>query len=68
LAKSLFLIPEETVIDGEVVAAQGLEGLVAKCRVSVYVTGERSGAWQKMRINKGQDFVIGAYNSWWRHL
>ena len=41
--------------------AQGLEGLVAKRRDSVYEPGGRSGAWQKMRINKGQEFVIGGY-------
>jgi bifunctional non-homologous end joining protein LigD len=43
------------------VKAQGLEGLVAKRRNSRYEPGERSGAWQKMRINRGQDFVIGGY-------
>jgi hypothetical protein len=36
------------------VKAQGLEGLVAKRRDSRYEPGDRSGAWQKMRINKGQ--------------
>ena len=41
--------------------AQGLEGLVAKRRDSVYEIGQRTGAWQKMRINKGQEFVIGGY-------
>jgi len=43
------------------VKAQGLEGLVAKRRDSVYEPGQRSGAWQKMRVNKGQEFVIGGY-------
>jgi hypothetical protein len=38
----------------------GLEGLVAKRRDILYEAGERSGAWQ-MRINKGQEFVIGGY-------
>src|ERR1700704_5226106 len=41
------------------VRAQGFEGLVAKRRDSRYEPGQRSGAWQKMRINKGQEFVIG---------
>jgi len=41
------------------VKQQGLEGLVAKRRDSVYEAGARSGAWQKMRINQGQDLVIG---------
>ena len=43
------------------VKAQGLEGLVAKRRNSLYESGLRSGAWQKMRVNRGQEFVIGGY-------
>jgi ATP-dependent DNA ligase len=43
------------------VKAQELEGLVAKKRQSSYEPGLRSGAWQKMRINRGQAFVIGGY-------
>jgi DNA ligase D-like protein (predicted ligase) len=43
------------------VEAQGLEGLVAKNRSSVYEPGQRSGSWQKMRVNQGQEFVIGGY-------
>src|SRR6202521_3544918 len=43
------------------VRAQGLEGLVAKRRDSRYEPGQRSGAWQKMRLNQGQEFVIGGY-------
>ena len=39
----------------------GLEGLVAKRRDSRYEPGLRSGAWMKMRINRGQEFVIGGY-------
>jgi bifunctional non-homologous end joining protein LigD len=45
----------------ESVKAQGLEGLVAKRRGSRYEPGQRSGAWMKMRINQGQEFVIGGY-------
>jgi bifunctional non-homologous end joining protein LigD len=45
----------------DAVRAQGLEGLVSKRRGSFYEPGERSGAWRKMRINKGQEFVIGGY-------
>ena len=41
--------------------AQGLEGLVAKRRDSRYEPGLRSGAWMKMRVNRGQEFVIGGY-------
>ena len=43
------------------VRAHGLEGLVAKRRDSRYEPGERSGAWQKMRVNKGQPFVVAGY-------
>jgi bifunctional non-homologous end joining protein LigD len=43
------------------VKAQGLEGVVAKNQKSQYEPGRRSGAWQKMRINKEQEFVIGGY-------
>jgi len=34
---------------------------VAKRRDSIYEPGRRSGLWQKMRINQGQEFVIGGY-------
>jgi ATP-dependent DNA ligase len=40
---------------------QGLEGLVAKRRDSRYEPGQRSGAWQKMRVNQGQELVIAGY-------
>ena len=43
------------------VKAQGLEGLVAKRAGSKYEPGRRSGAWQKMRVNQGQEFVISGY-------
>ena len=43
------------------VKTQGFEGLVAKRRNSRYEPGARSGAWMKMRINRGQEFVIGGY-------
>jgi DNA ligase D-like protein (predicted ligase) len=43
------------------VKLQGLEGLVAKRRDSRYEPGLRSGAWMKMRVNQGQEFVIGGY-------
>jgi ATP-dependent DNA ligase len=43
------------------VKAHGFEGLVAKRRNSVYEPGVRSGAWMKMRVNRGQEFVIGGY-------
>ena len=40
------------------VKAQGLEGLVGKNRNSRYEPGQRSGAWQKKRVNQGHEFVI----------
>jgi bifunctional non-homologous end joining protein LigD len=43
------------------VKEQGLEGLVAKRVDSGYEPGQRSGSWQKMRLNQGQEFVIGGY-------
>ena len=43
------------------VKAQGLEGLVAKRRNSKYEPGLRSGAWPKMRVNRGQELVIAGY-------
>jgi DNA ligase D-like protein (predicted ligase) len=43
------------------VKVHGFEGLVAKRRNSVYESGLRSGAWMKMRVNRGQEFVIGGY-------
>jgi DNA ligase D-like protein (predicted ligase) len=45
----------------ESVKADGLEGLVAKRLDSRYEPGLRSGAWLKMRVNRGQEFVIGGY-------
>jgi ATP-dependent DNA ligase len=43
------------------VRAQGLEGLVAKRLDSKYEPDQRSGAWQKMRVDRGQEFNIGGY-------
>ena len=43
------------------VKKNGLEGIVAKRRDSVYQPGVRSGLWSKYRINLGQEFVIGGY-------
>jgi DNA ligase D-like protein (predicted ligase) len=45
----------------EFVKQHGLEGVIAKRNDSVYEPGERSGLWQKHRINQGQEFVIGGY-------
>ena len=43
------------------VKVHGFEGLVAKRSTSAYESGMRSGAWMKMRVNRGQEFVIGGY-------
>jgi DNA ligase D-like protein (predicted ligase) len=43
------------------VKAHGFEGLVGKRLDSPYEPGLRSGRWQKMRVNQGQEFVIGGY-------
>jgi bifunctional non-homologous end joining protein LigD len=45
------------------VKAQGLEGIVAKRLDSRYEPGLRSGMWQKMRVNQGQEFVFGGYTA-----
>lgn len=47
----------------DAVRAQGLEGVVAKNLNSRYEPGRRSGAWRKMRLNQGQEFVIGGYTT-----
>ena len=67
LAKLGEPIRESPVLDASLsdliqsVKAQGLEGLIAKRRGSRYEPGQRSGVWQKMRVNQGQEFVIGGY-------
>ena len=43
------------------VAGAGLEGVVAKKRDSVYRAGTRVTSWLKLKLNKGQEFVIGGY-------
>ena len=43
------------------VKEQGLEGVVAKRKDSLYEAGKRSGSWVKHRVNAGQEFVIGGY-------
>jgi DNA ligase D-like protein (predicted ligase) len=45
----------------EAVREQGFEGIVAKRRDSMYKPGQRSAAWQKMRVLQRRDFVIGGY-------
>jgi bifunctional non-homologous end joining protein LigD len=43
------------------VRALGLEGVIAKRRSSPYVSGARTHAWVKLKLDKQQEFVIGGY-------
>jgi len=45
----------------EAVAAQGMEGLIAKRRGSRYEPGRRSGSWRKVKIRRRQEFVVGGW-------
>jgi DNA ligase D-like protein (predicted ligase) len=40
---------------------QALEGVVAKRKTSGYEEGKRTGSWAKMRVNRGQELVIGGF-------
>jgi bifunctional non-homologous end joining protein LigD len=43
------------------VAAQGLEGAMAKHRRSRYTPGRRSNAWLKIKVRPTEDLVVGGY-------
>jgi len=45
----------------EAVRELGLEGVIAKRKASLYVPGERSDDWQKLKLEDQQEFVIGGY-------
>ena len=45
----------------DAVRGLGLEGVVAKRKDSLYESGERSDAWQKLKLENQQEFVIGGY-------
>jgi bifunctional non-homologous end joining protein LigD len=45
----------------EAVARLGLEGVIAKRRDSRHQSGERSGAWVKLKLDRQQEFVVGGY-------
>src|SRR5581483_5483312 len=47
----------------EAVRAAALEGVIAKRRDSIYVPGERSKNWVKLKLEKQQEFVIGGFRS-----
>jgi ATP-dependent DNA ligase len=52
-------VPADTMLAA--VKEQGLEGVVAKRKDSFYEAGQRTGSWVKMRVNQGQEFVVGGY-------
>ena len=58
LLESYEVDPEELL---DAVKKLGFEGIVAKQKDSIYEPGNRSRAWLKYKINKGQEFVIGGY-------
>ena len=58
LSEALSGTPDQIV---EAVSRAGLEGVVAKRKDSRYQSGERSGAWVKLKLDKQQEFVIGGY-------
>jgi DNA ligase D-like protein (predicted ligase) len=43
------------------VRAMQLEGIVAKRNDSIYEPGERSRNWQKLKLERRQEFVVGGY-------
>jgi len=43
------------------VRAMQLEGIIAKRSNSLYEAGERSGNWQKLKLQRQQEFVVGGY-------
>ena len=45
----------------DAVRALGLEGVIAKRKDSRYAAGERSAAWQKLKLDRQQEFVVGGY-------
>jgi ATP-dependent DNA ligase len=45
------------------VKVQGLEGLIVKRRDSRYEPGERTGAWRKMRVNRGRNLSSAVIRS-----
>jgi DNA ligase D-like protein (predicted ligase) len=45
----------------EAVRGLGLEGVIAKRKDSLYEPGERSDAWQKLKLENQQEFVIGGF-------
>jgi bifunctional non-homologous end joining protein LigD len=45
------------------VRQRGLEGVVAKRLDSRYEAGRRSAAWRKVKVRRGQEFVVGGWRA-----
>lgn len=45
----------------EVVRQHGLEGVVAKKKDSIYLSGRRSSSWLKLLLKEEEEFIIGGY-------
>jgi bifunctional non-homologous end joining protein LigD len=45
----------------EAVTSLGLEGVIAKRKGSLYVAGERSADWVKLKLDRQQEFVVGGF-------
>ena len=46
-----------------VVRRLGLEGVIAKKRVSSYESGARSGEWVQLKLHRQEEFVVGGYGT-----
>jgi DNA ligase D-like protein (predicted ligase) len=49
----------QQVIDA--VQSLGLEGVIAKCRTSRYIPGDRNTSWVKLKLDRQQEFAVGGY-------
>ena len=58
ISRNLHAEPSQLI---EAATQQRLEGLIAKRRSSKYESGQRSGAWVKFKLARGQELVIGGY-------
>jgi bifunctional non-homologous end joining protein LigD len=60
-------VPTARTTDGagllEAVTERGLEGIVAKRLDSRYEAGRRSHAWRKVKVRRGQEFVVGGWRA-----
>jgi ATP-dependent DNA ligase len=58
LSEALESTPHDVVT---AVRSLGLQGIIAKRKDSRYIPGERSSAWQKLKLDRQQEFVVGGY-------